>query len=172
MKKSAIAFLMQCILIVLMLSGVQLTHAKPSGMASWYGKYHHGRLTASGERFNMYGLTAAHKSLPFGTVLLVKNKETGESVRVKINDRGPYARGRVLDLSYGAAKRLGIHRLGVAKIEYRVLTRGGQSKPTDTRTGKKLTAMTSNPVIPTTVDSIENLIAKIETNKKFLAMTR
>lgn len=88
-----------------------------SGMASFYGHAHHGKKTASGERFNMYHLTAAHRKLPFGTKLLVSCKETGKSVVVTVNDRGPYHGNRILDLSLGAAKQLGIDRKGVARIE-------------------------------------------------------
>ncbi len=83
------------------------------GYASWYGPKFHGRRTASGVRFNMHDHVAAHRSLPFGTVLLVKNLKNGKTVKVKILDRGPFVKGRHLDLSYGAAKRLGMLRDGV-----------------------------------------------------------
>jgi rare lipoprotein A len=76
------------------------------GLASWYGKPHHGRMTASGERFDMHGLTAAHPTLPLGTRLLVTNVDNGRAVVVRVNDRGPYRRPRILDLSYGAARAL------------------------------------------------------------------
>jgi rare lipoprotein A len=76
------------------------------GLASWYGKQHHGRMTASGERFDMHGFTAAHPTLPLGTRLLVTNVDNGRAVVVRVNDRGPYRRPRVLDLSYGAARAL------------------------------------------------------------------
>lgn len=76
------------------------------GLASWYGKQHHGRVTASGERFDMHGFTAAHPTLPLGTRLLVTNVDNGRAVVVRVNDRGPYRRPRVLDLSYGAARAL------------------------------------------------------------------
>ena len=88
------------------------------GMASYYKS---GKRTANGERFNPYGLTAAHKKLPFGTRLKVTNLRTGKSVVVRINDRGPFIRGRVIDLSLGAARIIGLHRSGVAKISYTVL---------------------------------------------------
>ena len=91
------------------------------GTASWYGAAHHGRLTASGERFNMNSLTAAHRSLPFGTRLLVTNKDTGKSVTVRVTDRGPYVGGRILDLSRAAASRLGMLKTGTAKISMVVL---------------------------------------------------
>ncbi len=84
--------------------------------ASWYGSEFHGRPTASGEIFNMYAMTAAHKELPFGTRLRITNPENDESVVVTINDRGPFVSGRDIDLSYGAAKQIGLIRRGVAKV--------------------------------------------------------
>jgi rare lipoprotein A len=86
--------------------------------AGWYGAEHHGRLTASGEVFDMNQLTAAHPELPFGTRLKISSPENGRSVLVRINDRGPFARGRGLDLSLAAARKLGIERQGVATLEY------------------------------------------------------
>ncbi|MFL5315510.1 MAG: septal ring lytic transglycosylase RlpA family protein [Microvirga sp.] len=84
--------------------------AKPlqRGAASWYGPGFHGRKTASGERFNAQAMTAAHKSLPFGTKVRVVNETTGRSVVVRINDRGPYAHGRIIDLAQAPARALGI----------------------------------------------------------------
>lgn len=82
------------------------------GIASWYGPGFHGRLTANGERFDMHELTAAHKTLPFGTRVLVHNPRTGKQVVVRINDRGPFIKGRVIDLSKAAAKALGFKSLG------------------------------------------------------------
>ncbi len=79
------------------------------GIASWYGPGFHGRRTASGERYDMHELTAAHKSLPFGTRVLVHNPRNGRQVVVRINDRGPYAHGRVIDLSKAAAQAVGMH---------------------------------------------------------------
>ena len=82
------------------------------GMASWYGPGFHGRLTANGERFDMNELTAAHKTLPFGTRVLVHNPRTGKEVVVRINDRGPFIKGRMIDLSKAAAKALGFKSRG------------------------------------------------------------
>ena len=89
--------------------------AADGGLASWYGKEFRGRMTASGEPFRPDGLTAAHRTLPFGTVLLVHREGHG-SVRVVVNDRGPHAKGRSLDLSQGAAKRIGLVEDGVARV--------------------------------------------------------
>lgn len=87
-----------------------------TGMASWYGRQFHGRKTASGETFDMNALTAAHRSLPLNCYIRVTNKSNGKSVIVKVNDRGPFHGNRVLDLSYGAAKQLGITNAGVGKV--------------------------------------------------------
>ena len=86
-----------------------------SGQASWYGPGFHGRKTASGETFNTNELTAAHRTLPFGTKVRVINKRTGKSVVVRINDRGPFAHGRVIDLSRASAQAIGIS--GTASVE-------------------------------------------------------
>ena len=86
--------------------------------ASWYGLGYHGRLTASGEIFDMNQLTAAHRELPFGTRLQITWPDNGRRVLVRINDRGPLLAGRDLDLSLAAARRLGIERQGLARVEY------------------------------------------------------
>lgn len=86
------------------------------GHASWYGPRFHGRLTASGERYDMYALTAAHKTLPFGTVVRVRSSVLGREVDVRINDRGPFAPGRVIDVSRAAAEALGLVGAGVAEV--------------------------------------------------------
>ncbi len=93
-----------------------------TGKASWYGRRHHGRLTASGETYNMNALTAAHPTLPLGTRVLVTNLSNGRSVRVRINDRGPIIRGRIIDLSYGAARELGAVSDGTFLVRVRVLS--------------------------------------------------
>ena len=87
------------------------------GGASYYADKFKGRRTASGEKFRQYKLTAAHKSLPFGTKVKVKNLSNGRSVKVKINDRGPFVSGRIIDLSKKAARRLGIIQSGTANVE-------------------------------------------------------
>ncbi len=87
-----------------------------SGTASWYGRQFHGRKTASGETFDMNGLTAAHRSLPLNCYIRVTNKNNGRSVVVKVNDRGPFHGNRVLDLSYGAAKQIGLTNAGTGNV--------------------------------------------------------
>ncbi|MGH9362460.1 MAG: septal ring lytic transglycosylase RlpA family protein [Thermoanaerobaculia bacterium] len=95
--------------------------AAQRGLASWYGRGFQGRPTASGELFDMHGFTAAHRTLPFGTPVEVRNPRNGRAVVVRINDRGPHSRRREIDLSYAAAAELGIARRGTASVELRVL---------------------------------------------------
>ncbi len=96
------------------------------GIASWYGTRFHKALTSSGERYNMFAMTAAHKRLPLPTYLRVKNLENGREIIVKVNDRGPFASGRIIDLSYTAAKKLGMLHKGTARVEINAI-------PTPTR---------------------------------------
>jgi rare lipoprotein A len=92
-----------------------------TGSASYYGAKHQGKRTASGERFDMNSLTAAHRSLPFGTRLLVTNLGNDKSVEVRVNDRGPHTRGRLIDLSRQAAQQLGMLGTGVAQVRVQAL---------------------------------------------------
>jgi rare lipoprotein A len=94
------------------------------GFASWYGPGFHGRKTSNGEAYNMHSLTAAHKTLPLGTVLLVKNLDNGKNTLVRVNDRGPFAGGRIIDLSYKAARALGVVDNGMAKVQIVALAEG------------------------------------------------
>ena len=91
------------------------------GMASYYGDELAGNRTASGERFNPAQLTAAHRSLPFGSMVRVTNTSNGDSVIVRINDRGPFAHGRVIDVSQAAAREIGMHRSGTARVKLALL---------------------------------------------------
>lgn len=104
--------------------GLGETHQTFNGTASWYGPYFHGRQTATGETFNQHDLTAAHKTLPFGTYLKVRNQLNGKSVVVRINDRGPYIGDRSLDLSYAAAQCLGSTQPGVIPYQATILVHG------------------------------------------------
>lgn len=92
-----------------------------SGMASYYGKELAGNRTASGERFDPGELTAAHRSLPFGSMVRVTNTSNGDSVIVRINDRGPFSHGRVIDVSTAAAREIGMHRSGTARVKLALL---------------------------------------------------
>lgn len=92
-----------------------------SGVASWYGPWHHGKSTANGEAFDMFAMTAAHRTLPLGTLVKVENKDSGKSVIVRINDRGPYAKNRIIDLSYAAADSLGLNRAGISRVNLEIV---------------------------------------------------
>jgi rare lipoprotein A len=92
-----------------------------TGIASWYGIPYDGRRTSSGEIFDMHALTAAHRTLPFNTWLEVTDLQSGKRVNVRINDRGPFVDGRIIDLSMGAADQLGMVRAGLAKVRLKVI---------------------------------------------------
>ena len=94
------------------------------GVSSWYGQDFHGNLTANGEVYDMYGLTAAHKTMPYNTWVRVTNLDNEKSLILRINDRGPYAKGRILDCSYGAAKKLGFVEVGTANVKIEVIEWG------------------------------------------------
>lgn len=98
------------------------TRSLGAGIASYYGKRFHGRLTANGERFNMNAMTAAHKTLPFGTRVRVTHARNGKSVVVRINDRGPFIRGRTIDLSRAAAQRIGMISSGHARVKLAIIS--------------------------------------------------
>jgi rare lipoprotein A len=111
---------MKSIGAVALVTGLFLSVTGPAmaqcGGASWYGPGFHGKQTASGERFNQNAMTAAHRTLPFGTVVKVVDQRTGKSVNVTINDRGPFHKGRIIDLSKAAATKLGIRNAGTGKV--------------------------------------------------------
>jgi len=93
-------------------------HKEYTTNASWYKE---GKKTANGERFNPYGLTVAHRSLPFGTLLRLTNNETGRSIIVRVNDRGPFIKNRTLDVTLGCARMLGMNIVGVTKLQVQIL---------------------------------------------------
>lgn len=97
------------------------------GLASWYGGNFDGRITASGERFDMYAMTACHPTLPFGTLVRVVNKTNGRSVVVRITDRGDLPKGRIIDLSYGAAEKLAMTDAGLAPVVLNVVANAPRS---------------------------------------------
>jgi rare lipoprotein A len=102
--------------------GIRMTAGlEQRGVASWYGLPFHGRTTANGETYDMNGMTAAHRTLPFGTVLHVTSLDNGRTVTVRVNDRGPYVSGRLVDLSRGAAERLGMLETGIANVSIKVV---------------------------------------------------
>ena len=116
---------------------------KESGVASWYGTKFHGRLTSNGEIYNMYGMTAAHKSLPIPSYARVTNTENGRSIVVRINDRGPFHDERIIDLSYVGAMKLGYADKGTAKVIVEAI----ETTPTP---GPKPTTVTSSDTVPKT----------------------
>ena len=105
-------------------AAVKRSFHREAGYASWYGPGFHGRKTANGERYNMWKMTAAHKQLPFGTIVRVTNVENDKSILVRINDRGPFKPGRIIDLSKAGAKRLGFLGSGTTKVVVEVLPDG------------------------------------------------
>ena len=96
-------------------------HYEAKGVASWYGKNFNRKHTSSGERYNMYKYTAAHKTLPFSTRLLVTNLSNGKQVIVRVNDRGPFVGNRLIDLSYAAAKKIGMAGRGLGHVDIKVI---------------------------------------------------
>ena len=130
-SRAAVALMVFCALLT-GCSANRRPETRPSGVqplekgtASWYGTKFHGRRTASGERFDMNELTAAHPSLPFGTLLEVRNLRNGRSVVVRVNDRGPFSKSRILDLSFGAAREIGLVLSGTAPVELYLVEKGG-----------------------------------------------
>ena len=118
--------LILALVLAAFLSGCSHMHASKSswqqvGTASWYGKDFHGKPTASGEIYNMYGYSAAHKTLPLGTRVRVTNLDNGRRIVVPINDRGPFVGKRIIDMSYGAARHLGMVKEGLAKVRIEVI---------------------------------------------------
>lgn len=101
---------------------------KETGIASWYGRDFHGRKTSNGETYDMYAMTAAHKTLPINTMLLVKNLDNGRETMVRVNDRGPFVPGRIIDMSYAAAKKLGYVGRGTARVRIEAMAEAEKRK--------------------------------------------
>ena len=126
------------------------------GISSWYGPNFHGKYTSNGEIYNMHRMTAAHKTWPMDTVVRVQNLTNGRSVVVRINDRGPFVRGRVIDCSYAAGKKLGLDKTGIAKVKLTVLGFSGKifkphPKPTPTP------AKSETPVPPVPAEPVPSV---------------
>ena len=122
-----------------------LCHAQTQGKASFYGNGFHGRITSDGSRYHKDSLTCAHRTLPFGTLLKVTNKSNGKEVVVRVTDRGPFVRGRVVDLSMAAAKQLGMVSQGVAPVQVEAVGHVSKRKPAAKSGSKQLAAQ---PVLP------------------------
>jgi rare lipoprotein A len=119
------------------------TNFNERGIASWYGNKFHGRRTSSGEKYDMYAMTAAHKNLPLPTYVKVTNLENGRQIIVKVNDRGPFHQNRIIDLSYVAAKKLGITRKGTGLVEVRAINPSQPSRA-NTTPPPKIATMTAS----------------------------
>ena len=104
------------------------------GVASWYGPNFHGKKAANGETYNMHGLTAAHRTLPFNTVVRVQNLDNNKAVEVRINDRGPFAKNRIIDLSKKAAEKIDMIGPGTARVQLILVTQTSQDLPKDLKT--------------------------------------
>jgi len=134
------------------------------GKASWYGKPFHGRLTSSGERYNMYSMTAAHRTYAINTILKVTNLENKKSVKVRVNDRGPFYRSRDIDLSYGAAKKIGLTHKGVGRVKIEVLSGSKKTKVASKRKpSKKKVAYTQKSTPKKVLKSKKSNITKKHT---------
>ena len=129
-KQRGLLFILACLLLLSSCTGMKYFPSgnAQKGIASWYGEDFHGKLTSNQEIYNMYAMTAAHKTLPFGTYVRVTNLTNGKSVVVRINDRGPFVKGRIIDLSYSAAEKLGMSETGVAPVEIKVLNKFSPKK--------------------------------------------
>lgn len=132
-----------------------LAHARgftENGLASWYGRDFHGKSTANGERYNMYGMTAAHKTLPLGTIVRVTNKKNGKSIVVRVNDRGPFVSGRIIDLTKTGADKIGMLAAGTAPVRIEAI--GDSIAPSSSAmkaaTKKKPTRKSPAPVVAST----------------------
>ena len=137
-------------LILLMLTtSVTLSYSKNKiyyGYSSWYGDRFHGRKTASGELYDMYKLTAAHRTLPFGTYIKVTNLQNNKSVVVRVNDRGPFKANRIIDVSRKAASKLGFINQGLARVRLEIL--GKKAKPQTTSNNRYIPVPSRSTLIP------------------------
>jgi len=129
-KKRKLLYIISSIILLTSCAGMQYFPSgdEQKGLASWYGTDFHGKTTSNKEVYNMYAMTAAHKTLPFGSYVRVTNLNNGKSVIVRINDRGPFVKGRIIDLSYAAAKKLGMSETGVAPVKIKVLRKFSPKK--------------------------------------------
>jgi rare lipoprotein A len=123
-NKYVIILLLPLLTVIGCSSNIVKAGATQEGLASFYGKEFNGRKTSSGEQFDMNALTAAHRTYPFGTIVKITNLKNGQEIEVKINDRGPVKPERIIDLSYAAAKAIGLDRMGLARVRLEVLEWG------------------------------------------------
>jgi|GEM_PF-998009 len=151
-------------------STVQTPSFQQTGLASWYGPGFYGRKTASGDRFKKQSFTCAHRQLPFGTELSVTNLENGKTIQVTVNDRGPYVRNKIVDLSYAAARELGILKKGYARVELKTFEgkelADGESVATLPSAAAELplenrASPANSNSVPRSAQSIENIIQEL-----------
>jgi len=141
------------------------------GKASWYGKPFHGRLTANGERYNMYNMTAAHRTYAMGTHLKITNLANNKSVKVRVNDRGPFYSSRDIDLSYGAARKLGIVHKGIGRVKIEVLSSRHSKKKHHPKKSSKQTSRKQHLVKK--YKKKRQLVKKrVQTERKFIKKKR
>lgn len=112
---------------------------KMKGISSWYGPNFHGKYTSNGEVYDMHARTAAHKTWPMDTMVKVRNLQNGKSTVVRINDRGPFVKGRIIDCSYAAGKEIGLDKMGIAKVSIEVLGFAGKVEPASARLSREKT---------------------------------
>ncbi len=129
-KKQRLLSILCSVILLTSCAGKSYFHSGnvQKGIASWYGSDFHGKLTSNQEIYNMHALTAAHKTLPFGAYVRVTNLNNGRSIVVRINDRGPFIKGRIIDLSFAAAKKVGMDITGVAPVKIKVLKKYSPKK--------------------------------------------
>ena len=132
---------------------------KERGGASWYGTKFHGRLTSNGERYDMYEMTAAHKSLPIPTYVTVKNLENGREIIVRVNDRGPFHKGRIIDLSYAAASKIGMLKKGIARVEVEAIDPREWKKSKRARKKSAAKATKTTVVLATATQAIDSHVS-------------
>ena len=131
------------------------------GISSWYGPNFHGKMTSNGERYNMHARTAAHKTWPMNTIVKVTNLQNGKSTVVRINDRGPFVKGRIIDCSYLAGKEIGLDRMGIAKVEIEVLSFPGHKRRKTVKIARK--KVQKKEIAKTEI--VQKEVAKIEVPK-------
>jgi len=141
------------------------------GVASWYGKKFHGRKTSNGEIYDMFAMTAAHKSLPLPTKVSVKNLSNGKTIIVRVNDRGPFVNERIIDLSYAAAKKLGIIAKGTAQVEIRAVGRNNSTPAVRIIPLKDIDQLSTDTFIQVGSFSLQDNALSVVTKIKDLAIT-
>jgi rare lipoprotein A len=140
---------------------------KFSGVASWYGPDFHGKLTSNGERYNMYEMTAAHKTLPMNTILKVTNRRNGRSAVVRVNDRGPFVATRIIDLSNSAAKKIDMIKTGTAPVTIEVLGFYSKNKNRYKKHNVTKSKSISNRKYSLQIASFQNIDGAIKIQEKF-----